>query len=137
MKTHTARSGTDRTVCGRPISETTLPPGSTERPTCKMCAAVEHTEVIGLLSYELAAALEDAHWLGEADRASVALARRLAQRLDRGDLEPRDEIAAARQLTAIYRALGLSPDGRDQQPTQADTGPSPLRAIRDASARGA
>ena len=137
MKTHHAAPDPDRTRCGRRIAGSTQVVDAIERPTCRVCSASASTEVVGLLSYELAAALEDAEWLTAADRAAVALARRLAQRLDRGDLEPRDEIAAARQLTAIYRSLGLSPDGREQAPAPAATGPSPLSLIRDRSARGA
>lgn len=136
MTTHHAGTGPNRTRCGRQVDAEQIVEANL-RPDCRSCARLTGQPTLGLLRYELEAAIVEAQWLTPADRASVQLARHLADALDRGDLEPRDMTSAARQLTAIYRALGLSPDGRPEHDrAPADTA-SPLAAIRDASARPA
>lgn len=136
MTTHHAGTGPNRTRCGRQVGVEQIVE-ATRRPDCRTCARLAAAPTMGLLRYELEAAIVAARWLTPADRASVQLARHLADALDRGDLEPRDMTSAARQLTQIYRSLGLSPDGRaDHDQVEADT-TSPLAAIRDASARPA
>lgn len=136
MTTHHAGTGPNRTRCGRQVGTEQIV-DATRRPDCRSCARLAGQPTIGLLRYELEAAIVEASWLTPADRAQVQLARHLADALDRGDLEPRDMTAAARQLTAIYRSLGLSPNDRpEQDQAVTDTG-SPLAAIRDASVRPA
>lgn len=133
----------DRTRCGRLHAERLQIAADRDRVTCARCLQLEPTpassephpserERLGLLRYSLEASLADAEpWLRDADRATVALARHLADQLDQAVAE--DQTAIARQLSALYRALGLSPDGRAQLEVPERRAATPLDDLRDGS----
>ena len=131
---HRHRSDPDRTRCGRLSTERVQIAADPTEVSCTRCRQLEPSPArrVGLLRYALEAALVDADpWLRDADGATVELARHLADQLDRGDLE--DATAVARQLGQLYRALGLSPDGRAQLEMPAERADTPLEQLRDGS----
>lgn len=143
MKTHaTHPTSPDRTRCGRQVTDPDRISTDPDRIDCRRCtqsrsarppdASADTDPRIGLLRYELEASLEAADWLTDADRAAVQLARHLADSLDRGHLDDDQVVRAARQLSTVYRSLGLTPDGRPDQPDP-DLAASPLPELRSTS----
>ena len=133
---HPHRSEPDRTRCGRVCTDATRTVADPDQVTCRRCQQLEPAPArrFGLIRYELEAGLIDAAgWLRDADRGTIQLARMLADQLDQCDLETGDMMAAARQLTAIHRALGLSPDGRAQLEVQGERERTTLDDLRDRS----
>ena len=137
MRTHHPHPDrTDRARCGTPVTNVDrLRPGP-DGPSCRRCrtAEAEHARRFGLLRWALERAIADATWLRAADGASIELARNLADHLDTATFAPADHVAAARQLTNLYRALGLSPDGRPEHLDRPEPAASPLAALRDRNA---